>query len=583
MLGSATPLFGGLDLVFLIAYMLIVMVIGFAVGRREKATVGDYFRAGNRLPWYAIGFSIIAAGISSEQFVGEMGYAYKLGMPVVNWEWLIFPSLSIFLWIFIPLYVRARITTMPEYLERRYGGRARTLYACLIIASYVFANFALVFYTGGFAVEQMWGFNRHAAVWTLAILTGAYTIYGGLTSVAWTDFFQCVLLLGGGVYVFFAAMARIGWDFAAMLGTGQHAHLYAPADHPDVPWTALIILALSTNVWYYATDQFINQRCLGARSEWHAKMGVLLAGGLQLILPLATCFPGMAYYVMNPHLEKADAAYPSVVAAVVPTGLRGLVVAAALGAIMSTVSGLVNSTSTMVTLDIVQRWKGKGWSERRLVVCGQIAGGVALVVGAAFSMVVAKWDNMFRYCQDIWAPMAAPAVVVFMGGALWKGARQRGAVACLWLSILTVPVTFAKQILLDWKTAAFPDGIHFLPATLENSMVLAGVIFLASVVLLVEASRERIGMPGALRMILLWAAVFLVGWLSPQATALLVLAVVVLGIVIFCLRNRVPVPNMWDRSMLDLPKGETQRWYASLWLWWSVCGFCFVAIYWYFW
>jgi solute:Na+ symporter, SSS family len=583
MLGASRTLFGGLDLVFLAAYMVIVLVIGFAVGRREKATVGDYFRAGNRLPWYAIGFSIIAAGISSEQFVGEMGYAYKLGMPVVNWEWLIFPSLSIFLWIFIPLYVRGRITTMPEYLERRYGGRARTLYACLIIASYVFANFALVFYTGGFAVEQMWGFNRNLAVWALAALTGAYTIYGGLTSVAWTDFFQCILLLGGGVYVFFAAMSKIGWDFAKVIGSGQHAHLYAPADHPEVPWTALIILALSTNVWYYATDQFINQRCLGAKNEWHAKMGVLLAGGIQLILPLATCFPGMVYYVMNPGLDKADAAYPSVVAAVVPTGLRGLVVAAALGAIMSTISGLVNSTSTMVTLDIVQRWKGKAWSERKLVICGQIAGGVALVIGAAFSMAVTKWENMFRYCQDIWAPMAAPAVVVFMGGALWKGARQRAAVACLWLSILTVPVTFAKQILLDWKTPAFPTGIHFLPMTLENSMVFAGAIFLASIVILAELSRERLSGIGVVRMIALCAAIFLVGWRSPETTALLVLAAVLLGIAVFCVRNRVPSPNLWDRSMLGLPQGEVVPWYRRLWLWWSLCGVGFVAIYVYFW
>lgn len=576
MSGSTQPLFGGWDLVFLVAYMVTVLVIGFAVGRRETATVGDYFRAGNRLPWYAVGFSIIAAGISSEQFVGEMGYAYKLGMPVVNWEWLIFPSLSIFLWIFIPLYVRARITTMPEYLERRYGGRARTLYACLIVASYVFANFALVFYTGGFAVEQMWGFNRHAAVWTLAALTGAYTIYGGLTSVAWTDFFQCLLLMGGGVYVFFAAMARIGWDFAAMLGTGQHAHLYAPADHPEVPWTAFVILALSTNVWYYATDQFINQRCLGARSEWHAKMGVLLAGGLQLILPLATCFPGMAYYVMNPGLKNADAAYPSVVAAVVPAGLRGVVVAAALGAIMSTVSGLVNSTSTMVTLDIVRRWKGRAWSERRLIVCGQVVGGVALTIGAALSMVVVKWENMFRYCQDIWGPMAAPAVVVFMGGALWKGARERGAVACLWLSILTVPFTFARQLLAD-------RGIHFMPANLENALVFAGLIFLASIVLLVELSRERITSAAIVRMVATWVLMFSLGCLSSEAIALLVLATVLLGIAVFCTRNRLPAPDMWDRSMLRLPPGETERWYSSLWLWWSLCGLCFVAIYVYFW
>ncbi len=568
-------MFSGWDKVFFLGYMVIVMVIGFAVGRREKATVGEYFRAGNTLPWYAVGFSIIAAGISSEQFVGEIGYAYKLGMPVVNWEWLIFPSLSILLWIFVPLYVRHRITTMPEYLERRFGPRCRTQYACLIVASYIFANFALVFYTGGFAMEKMWGFNRYAAIFILAVTTGAYTIYGGLRSVAWTDFFQCALLLGGGIYVFFAGMARIGWDFAEVLGTGDRAHLINNSC-PDLPWTAIIILALSTNVWYYATDQFINQRCLGARSEWHSKMGVLLAGGIQLILPLATCFPGMIYAVINPNLKVSDDAYTSVVAAVVPIGLRGLVSAAVLGAIMSTISGLVNSTSTMVTLDIFRRWKGRDWPEARLIRFGMWAGGIALLFGACFSIAVSKWENMFRYCQDIWAPMAAPAVVVFMSGALWRRASQRGAVACLWLSILTVPLTFAKQLLAD-------RGIHFLPATLENSMVFAGLVFLASSAIMAAFSFSSSRAMGAVVAALACVPLTWIAIKSPEASALLVLAEVLLAILGYGLAARKKTDNMWDRSMLHLPKGESERWYARLWLWWLVVGSCFALIYWRFW
>src|SRR3990172_2184167 len=333
-------MYGAFDLLFFLGCLVTVMAIGFASGWRRAGSVGEYFRGGNRLPWYAIGFSIVAAGISAEQFVGEMGYAYKLGMPVVNWEWLVFPALSILLWVFVPLYVRNQITTMPEYLEERFGPQARTLYAYLTVASYVFVNFALVFYTGGFALEKMWHIDKLWAVWLLAGFTGLYTVYGGLAAVAWTSSLQCILLMGGGIYVFFAGMAAVGWDFQGVGGPGQRASVMTPADHPEVPWTAFVILALSTNVWYYATDQFINQRCLGAKNEWHAKMGVLLAGGLQLILPLATCFPGMIYRLINPNLTVTDEAYPSMVAAVVPAGLRGLVVAAVLGAIMSTVSGL---------------------------------------------------------------------------------------------------------------------------------------------------------------------------------------------------------------------------------------------------
>ena len=309
-------MYNTIDLLVCLGYFAVVVAIGFVSSRQQVASVSGYFRAGNQLPWYAIGFSIVAAGISSEQFVGEVGYAYKLGMPVANWEWLVLPSLSVLLWIFVPLYVRNNIVTMPEYLERRFGGRARTLYAWLTIASYVFINFALVFFTGGFALEKMWHIPRLPAVWGLALVTGAYTVYGGLAAVAWTSSFQCVLLLGGGIYVFFAGLAKIGWNFHALLGTGQHAHLFTPADH-EVPWTALVILMLSTNIWYYATNQYINQRCLAARNEWHARMGVLFSAGLQLLIPFVTCFPGMIYRVLNPTLQNADAAYPMVVAAVV--------------------------------------------------------------------------------------------------------------------------------------------------------------------------------------------------------------------------------------------------------------------------
>lgn len=564
-------MFGLLDAVFFFAYMGIVLFIGFAVARKEKATINDYFRAGNTLPWYAIGASIIAAGISSEQFVGEVGYAYKLGMPVVNWEWLVFPALSIFLWIFVPIYVRGRITTMPEYLERRYGPTARTLYAIVIVASYIFANFALVFYTGGYAMEKMWGFNRIGAVWMLAVLTGAYTIYGGMVSVAWTDFFQCILLMGGGIFVFFAGMHRLNWDFSAVLGEGQRARLIAPQSH-EIPWTALIILALSTNVWYYATDQFINQRCLGAKNEWHAKMGVLLAGALQLLLPLATCFPGMIYYAINPNLEDHNAAYPAVVAALVTKGLRGLVVAAVLGAIMSTISGLVNSTATIVTLDIFRRWKGRNWPEARLVRFGQWAGGAALLVGALFAPVVMKWDSIFRYCQDIWAPMAAPAVVVFMGGALWKPARERGAVACLWLSILTIPLTFLKSFLAD-------SGAHILPGNLDNSLVFAGGIFLVSVVLLAALSLARSVAMGLSWSVVLGFVIFSLVEYQPAIAAILIMAVFAIAMAYYCYTARTVAPNMWDRSMVLLPKGEPEKWYFSIWFWWLLLAGVFAAIY----
>lgn len=566
-------MYNQIDLLVCLGYLLGVVAVGLFASRKQHSTVSGYFRASNQLPWYAIGFSIVGAGISSEQFVGEMGYAYKLGLPVANWEWLVLPALSALLWIFVPLYVRNNIATMPEYLERRFGGRARTMYAWLTIASYVLVNFALVFYTAGFALETMWGINRIVGVWVLALVTGAYTVYGGLSAVAWTSSLQCVLLLGGGLYVFFAGMAKIGWNFTAMLGTGQQAHLFTPADH-EVPWTAMVILMLSTNVWYYATNQYINQRCLAARNEWHAKMGVLFSVGLQLLIPLATCFPGMIYRVLNPHLEDSNAAYPSVVAAVVPAGMRGLVVAAILSAIMSTVSGLVNSTSTLVTLDIVQRWKGHAWPEQKLVRVGKWSGAVALLIGALFAPVVMKWENIFRYSQDIWAPMAAPVVVIFLAAALWQRAAAPGALACLWLAILSIPFTLTKSILADAK-------IHFLPANLENPMVFAGAFALIAVVVMIVFScvgqpGKRLGFAGIASGITLWLAA-----VSPSAIAFLVLIGSALVVASLMRSRRAAAPNLWDHSMLKT--GKPGPWYASLWLWWCVLSAILVGLYVWFW
>lgn len=561
-----------LDLTICLGYFILVVAIGFLSSRKERTSVQGYFRADNRLPWYVIGFSIVAAGVSSEQFVGEIGYAYKLGLPVANWEWLVWPGLSLLLWVFVPLYVRNNIATMPEYLERRFGPRSRRLYACLNIGSYVLVNFALVFYTGGFALEKMWNINRLAAVWLLALVTGAYTVYGGLTAVAWTSSLQCLLLLGGGIYVFFAGLARIHWNIAAVLGTGQRAHLFTPASH-EVPWTALVVLMLSTNVWYYTNNQHINQRCLAARNEWHAKMGVLFSALLQLLVPLATCFPGMIYRVINPQLGNPDVAYPAVVASVVPQGWRGLVVAAIISGIMSTVSGLVNSTSTMVTLDLVQQSAGRGWSEARLVSVGRWSGAIALLVGAALAPVVMRWENIFRYAQDILAPMASPIVVVFLAGALWKRATERGALVCLWLAVFSAPFILLKAILAE-------RGIHFLPANLENPMVLAGAYGLISLVLMTALSSQshRLGMTLATLLVLL---ILWISAVSPAAMALILLTSTVLLLVPLLIRRKTAAANLWDRSMLH--SGQPAGWYANLWLWWAVLGMILVGIYVKFW
>ena len=382
-----------LDYVVFFGYMAGIVLIGLWVARKEKATALDYFLAGDNLPWFAIGFSLVASSISTEQFVGEVGFAYRYGIAVSNWEWGVFPALTIMLVFFVPFYLRKRIATMPEYLEYRFGLFSRVAFAVITVVSYAFINLAGVMYSGGLALHAMFGINLWLAVAILALVAGVYTIAGGLASVVWTDLLQAILLLGGGLLVFVLGLKEIG-GWQQMVGQGPRSHLILPANHPELPWTGMAVLFLSTNVWYYATNQYINQRILGAKNEWHARAGILFAAFLGIFLTLAVCFPGLIAYRMFPYLEDPDQAYPKVVSALIGPlgyGIRGLVFAGLIGAIMSTIDSLANSCSTVLTIDFYKRCWKKQAKEKDMIRFGRWASSIVLLVGVLWTPVVGAW------------------------------------------------------------------------------------------------------------------------------------------------------------------------------------------------
>ena len=225
-----------------------------------------------------IGFSTIGASLSTEQLVGVVGYAYSHGMAVANWEWLNFVGYSLLIGVFLPIYLRNRIVTMPEFLELRYSAAVRRMYAVVSVISYVFINLAGVIFSGAFLLEEMLGIPLVAGIWGLAILSGTLTVYGGMSSVAWTQVFQSALLIGGGLLVFFLGLNEVPGGWTAIVGEGERAHLVLPASDPELPWTAMVVLALSTGPWYFCTNQYINQNSLGPRTNgtrgwascWHA-------------------------------------------------------------------------------------------------------------------------------------------------------------------------------------------------------------------------------------------------------------------------------------------------------------------------
>ena len=455
-------------------YLITTIAIGFFAGRKGNKSTSDYFLAGRKLPWYAVGFSLIATSISTEQFIGEVGWGYQYGMAVANWEWLCWPAQALLLFFFLPLYLKSKIYTVPEYLMKRFGNLAGTAFSLVCIVMYMIVNLPLVLYSGGFVLEKIFGVNIILAIWILAISTGAYAIYGGLSSVVWTDFFQGLLLIAGGLLVFFLGVHAVPGGLPAIIGTGERAHLMPSANHPMLPWTGIIAMAFVTSGFYYSSNQYITQRCLGAKTEWDGKMGVVLAVFLGIPLGLCVTWPGMIAYAINPNLEQCDAAYPFLIATVVPKVLRGIIFAGLTAAIMSTISSLYNSTASLVTLDIYKRLINRSASDRHLVRFAQIFGIVFLITSTLWAPVVGKFKSIFDYVQSCWALMMAPCMAVFILAIFWKRATYAAAVVTLVSSLPMLLIVFLRQFY----------GI----LGKINIFNLSGIIFIISLFLMVIVS-----------------------------------------------------------------------------------------------
>jgi SSS family solute:Na+ symporter len=265
--------------------------------------------------------------------------------------------------------------------------------------------------------------------------------------VAWTNVFQSVLLLGGGLLVFFLGLFEMPGGLQTVTGSGPRSHLILPASDPYIPWTALIVLAFSTNLWYYCTNQTINQAALGAKNEWHAKMGIIFAGFLWVLIAFADVFPGLIAYVLDPGIIP-DSAYPFVIHRLVPAGLRGIVFAGLCGAIISTIEAIINAASTIFTFDIYQRFLKKDASNKELIRIGRICAGIVLLVSAFWAPMVLKFGHIFSYFQECWAFIAVPVAVVFVAGVMWK--KVTGA-AAFWTLCLSFPMLVLPYLLRIFK------------------------------------------------------------------------------------------------------------------------------------
>ena len=424
-------------------YFLAFIGIGLWSGRKKKTNARDFFITQNRLPWYVIGFSLIAAGISSEQFLGTVGFAYSHGLSVANWEWLNGPSILVLVFLFIPFYLKKKIVTMPQFLEKRFDSRVRTLFAIITILVYVFINLAGVTYSGGFALSKILGLNLYACIWIIALTAGFFTIYGGMATIAWTNVFQACMLIGSGILVFILGLTHVGGGFQSIIGTGSRAHLILPASDPDIPWTGLLSLMLSTNIWYYCTSQNINQSTLGAKNKWHAQVGVLFAGALWLLIPFADTFPGLIAYAINPKIQP-DSAFIFVINRLIPAGVIGIIFAVLCASVISAIQAGINGVSTIFTFDFYQHYVDKQASEQKLIRVGRTFAAAALIVGAIWAPMVLRFGQIFSYFQECWAFIAIPISVTFVMGVLW---RRVHAVSAFYTLILAFPMFLMPYLL----------------------------------------------------------------------------------------------------------------------------------------
>ena len=440
------------------AFIGIVVSVSLWAGRREKSTE-DYFLAGRNLTWWLIGFSLIASNISTEHFVGMAGKGYGVGLAIASYEWMAAITLVIVAWFFLPKFLRCGIFTMPQFLEYRYSAVTRTIMAIFIMVAYVLVALATVLYASALAINEIFGINIVVAVWLIGVTAGVYTVYGGLKAVVWSDLIQGGALLLGGLLVTFLGLQAVGGLDNFLAQGADKLHTVLPWDHPELPWLAVFIGGLwIPNLFYWGMNQFITQRTLAAKNLAEAQKGIYLAAFLKLLIPFIIVFPGiMALQLYGADITNPDQAYPHMIQRILPAGLRGLMFAALFGAVMSSIDSMLNSASTIFTVDFYQRYLDKKAGPKRMVFVGRIATASFVVFACLCAPWIGSFESVFDYIQKFWGFITPGIVTAFVIGLIVKKAPPMAANGAL---ILGIPIYGA--LLWLWPEVAF---LHHMAIT----------------------------------------------------------------------------------------------------------------------
>ncbi|MCX8104995.1 MAG: sodium:solute symporter [Ignavibacterium album] len=421
-----------LDSAIILLYILVVLAIGFYFRKRSKNSE-EYFLAGRKVGWIAIGASLFATNISSEHFLGLAGTGSKSGLAVGHFEWLACLILLLLGWVFTPFYIKSGVFTMPEFLEKRYNSAARYYLSIVSILSYILTKISISLYAGGILLNAVVGWDMYTSAVVIVIITGIYTLLGGLSAVIYTDLVQMFILIIGSIILTLIGLSEAGgWANLVANTPADFWSMFKPLTHPDFPWTGIIFGAPILGLWYWCTDQYIVQRVLSAKNLTNAQSGTIFAGYLKILPVFILVLPGIIAFHISGGTVSGDKAYPWLVTHLLPSGIKGIVVAGLLAALMSSLSAMFNSTSTLLTIDVFKKLKPEA-DEKMLVRFGRISTGLMIILGLLWIPFIGLLsdDRMYVYLQSVQAYVSPPIASVFLFGLFSSRVNGKGAIAAL--------------------------------------------------------------------------------------------------------------------------------------------------------
>ena len=511
-----------IDVIVFVSYCVLILAIGLYVSRNKdgkKKTAEDYFLAGKSLPWWAVGASLIAANISAEQFIGMSGSGFALGLAIASYEWMAAITLIVVAKYFLPIFIQKGLYTIPEFIEKRYSTNLKTILAIFWIALFVFVNLTTVLYLGGKALDTIIGTGDGSILMTsiigLALFALAYSLWGGLAAVAWTDVVQVVVLIFGGFMMTYFALIHVSGDadswlvglksvynavperFSMILSKGE---IFTPNGKDawwDLPGLAVLVGGIwVANLYYWGFNQYIIQRTLAAKNLQEGQKGLVFAAFLKLLIPIFVVLPGIIAYVMI--LDPATGAFvkeslpssflgldgsisndnasPWLIKTIIPVGLKGLILASLAAAIVSSLASMINSTSTIFTMDIYKSLFNKKATDDQMVKAGRISGFIALMIALVIAPQLGSLGQVFQFIQEYTGVVSPGILAVFLMGLFYKKSTNNAAI---WGVILSIPIAmYFKLAPESWMFVNIPFMHQMLITCIGTIIIIYAISYL---------------------------------------------------------------------------------------------------------